>query len=459
MDSRKPITTDRSISSHKAESKEYLVSVRGRPKLYLMVRPNETKSWIFRYKSPINGKPQRISLGTYPAISFARACEIWQDYENMLSQQLDPKMQREAEKRSQQESERRKSEFGYYADLYFDSIRFTLKPNTLGRKRNAINLLCESLGERHIDDITPPQMLEVLLDIQQRFPQRNGRPSEKAERCAAIASDIFTYALARGHCRSNPALLIKSQLARPAYGHRPALIKPAEFGKLLQDIATLEHRVDRNTYSSLQLLPMLMVRNGDLRRMRWKDIDFDECKWRFQPLKGEGKEHMVREIIVPLPRQAIQILKLQYEINGHTDLVFFSETARRHHIISENTANDRLKDLGYQDRHCVHGFRASAKTMLQEQLKYPAVLVEMGLGHITKDQNGSAYGRFDFLEDRIEMMQTWADYLDALRLGEDVTRFKNRLQTPATNPDAIRLAEQLIKQLGKDQIKALLDKL
>ncbi|WP_227675466.1 tyrosine-type recombinase/integrase [Psychrobacter submarinus] len=114
---------------------------------------------------------------------------------------------------------------------------------------------------------------------------------------------------------------------------------------------------------------------------------------------------MVKDMVVPLPLQAIAILREQQKINGHTEYVFFSETAKKHQIISENTANKRLKDLGYQNIHCAHGFRATAKTLLQEQLKYPLVLVEMALGHTTKDTNGSAYGRFEYIDDRSDMLK------------------------------------------------------
>ncbi len=454
MEKRKPITSDRSISSHKAEAKEYLVPVKGRPKLYLMVRPNETKSWLFRYTSPNTGKSQRISFGIYPSITLARAHDIWQEYQDLLSKNIDPRDNRKAVKQALLENDDRT--FGRFADEYFDTLKTILKPNTLQRKLNCLKLLKDSFAETPIDEITPPHILSMLIDVQNQFVKPDGKPTEKAERCASIASDIFNYAIARGHCQINPALSIKSQLIKPQYGHRPAIVKPDAFAKLLKDIESLAKNVDSNTISSLKLLPMLFVRNGDLRQMRWVDVDLKEAKWRFQPLKGEGKDHMVQDMIVPLPSQAIEILQNQFKLNGHSEFVFYSPSAKKHGIISDNTANKHLKELGYQDIHCVHGFRASAKTMLQEQLKYPAVLVEMALGHVTKDQNGSAYGRFEFLDDRTEMMQTWADYLDALRNGADVTRFKNRSLANFNTSSPEELMKLMIKQLGKDKILELI---
>jgi integrase len=163
---------------------------------------------------------------------------------------------------------------------------------------------------------------------------------------------------------------------------------------------------------------------------------------------------MVKDMVVPLPDQAVAILREQQKINGHTEYVFFSQTAKKHQIISENTANKRLKDLGYQNIHCAHGFRATAKTLLQEQLKYPLVLVEMALGHTTKDPNGSAYGRFEYIDDRSDMMQKWADYLDALREERDTAEFRYDAETKT---DPMVQLQALIDHLGEDKVRELLN--
>ena len=449
MEARKPISSDRSISSHKANDKEYLVSVKNYPMLYLMVRPNGTKSWVYRYLSPTHSKNKRISLGVYPNVSFARACEIWRDYEELLSRNIDPKDHREALKNSI--VSKTKNSFNHFAWEYFDSLDQTQKGNTLIRKKGRLELICSYIGNDPISDIDSPRMLEVLLDIQAKSLNKDDKPTDKAERCAGIASEVFVYAGARGFCSSNPAALIKSQLAKSSYGHRPAITKPKELAKLLRDIETIEG--DLNTINSLRLLALLFVRNGDLRRMRWADVDLDAGRWRLKPLKGQGKVTMVKDMVVPLPDQAVAILNEQQKINGHTEYVFFSQTAKKHQIISENTANKRLKDLGYQSIHCAHGFRATAKTLLQEQLKYPLVLVEMALGHTTKDPNGTAYGRFEYIDDRSDMMQKWADYLDALREGEDTAEFRADAQTKA---DSTTQLQALIEQLGEDKVLELL---
>ena len=447
---RKAISSDRSISSHKPEDKKYFVAVKNHPKLFLMVRPTETKSWMYRYYPPSNPSQSIVSIGIYPSISYARACEVWREYEDLLSKDIDPKVQREEIKKSL--ISKTKNSFNHFAWEYFEGLEHTQKGNTLIRKKGRLELICSYIGNEPISEIGSPRMLEVLLDIQANSLNKAGKPTDKAERCAGIASDVFVYAGARGFCSSNPAALIKSQLAKSSYGHRPAITNPKDLGKLLRAVETIEG--DPNTINSLRLLALLFVRNGDLRRMRWADVDLETGRWQLKPLKGQGKVNMVKDMVVPLPNQAVSILREQHKINGHTEYVFFSQTAKKHQIISENTANKRLKDLGYQNIHCAHGFRATAKTILQEQLKYPLVLVEMALGHTTKDPNGSAYGRFEYIDDRADMMQKWADYLDALREGKDTAEFRADAQTKG---DSTAQLQALIDQLGEDKVRELLE--
>ena len=446
---RKAISSDRSISSHKPEDKKYFVPVKNHPKLFLMVRPTETKSWMYRYYPPSNPKQSIISIGIYPNISYARACEVWREYEDLLSKGIDPKLHREEIKKII--ISKTKNSFNHFAWEYFDSLDKTQKSNTLIRKKGRLELICSYIGNEPISEISSPRMLEIFLVIQAKTLNKDGKPTDKAERCAGIASDVFVYAGARGFCSSNPAALIKSQLAKSSYGHRPAITKPKELAKLLRDIETIEG--DPNTINSLRLLALLFVRNGDLRRMRWADLDLQAGRWQLKPLKGQGKVNMVKDMVVPLPLQAVAILHEQKKINGHTEYVFFSQTAKKHQIISDATANKRLKDLGYKDIHCAHGFRATAKTILQEQLKYPLVLVEMALGHTTKDPNGTAYGRFEYIDDRSNMMQKWADYLDALREGRDTAEFRADAQNKS---DSTTHLQALIDQLGEDKVLELL---
>ena len=159
---RKAISSDRSISSHKADDKEDLISVKNHPMLYLMVRPNGTKSWVYRYLSPTHSKNKRISLGVYPNVSFARACEIWRDYEELLSRSIDPKNY--CEELNKSIINKTKNSFNHFTWEYFNSLEQTQKGNTLIREKGRLELICSYIGNEPISEIGSPRMLEVLLD-------------------------------------------------------------------------------------------------------------------------------------------------------------------------------------------------------------------------------------------------------------------------------------------------------
>ena len=177
-----------------------------------MVRPTETKSWMYRYYPPSNPKQSIISIGIYPSISYARACEVWREYEDLLSKGIDPKINCEEIKK--RIISKTNNYFRHFAWKYFDNLDQTQKSNTLIRKKGRLELICSYIGDEPISEIDSPRMLEVLLDIQANSLNKDGKPTDKAERCAGIASDVFIYAGARGFCSSNPADLIKSQLAK-----------------------------------------------------------------------------------------------------------------------------------------------------------------------------------------------------------------------------------------------------
>jgi integrase len=167
---------------------------------------------------------------------------------------------------------------------------------------------------------------------------------------------------------------------------------------------------------------LTFVRPLELRTALWADIDFEAAEWIYTPSKTRKQTQVSH--IVSLSRQALEILKELHDHNGHTPNVFYSSRAIKHGIMSENTINDALKSMGYKDEMCAHGFRALAKTTLMERLKMPAEYTELQLAHRVKDIHGTAYNRTKFLDERVLMMQAWADYLDELR---------NNLPDPSSN--------------------------
>ncbi len=412
------IKSNRSIQSIVAPAKgEILCKVAGNPRLFLRVNASGAKLWLYRYTHPILKTKHKLSLGNYPSVTLAQATATRSEYEQLLQQGIDPKAYREQQLKDEHNS--LVSTFEKIAWQHFEQLKNKQKANTLKRKQGRYELLCSYLGDTPIGDIEPVQMLEVLKDIQANSLKDDGTPTDKASRCAVIASDIFNHAIIHGYATNDPARLVKSMLHSYRYKNRPSITTPSEFGQLMRDIETLKGSVHDSVLNSIKLLALLFIRNGDLRRLKWCDVNLQTTQIHLQPMKGQGasKLRMVKDMIVPLPLQAVQILKEQYQITGHTDYVFYSDTATKHSILNENAANNAIKSLGYQGRHCAHGFRASARTMLRHKLKHNLDVIEQALGHVTRDPNGTAYDRWEFVEERAVMMQEWADYIDDLRAG------------------------------------------
>ena len=205
----KIISSVASIKSYSFTNKEFHVKVKNTPKLFLRYRQN-SQTWIHRYQHPITKKRQKISYGTYPTTSLATAKQMWKQTEELLVQGIDPLEKREEDK--QQAIKQEQNTFEHFAWMHFDTIQKRQKPNTIKRKKARYQLLCDYIGSSPIDSITAPQMLQVLQDIQKNSLNPDGQPTDKAERCAGIASEIFIFALTRGHCTYDPASMIKSQL-------------------------------------------------------------------------------------------------------------------------------------------------------------------------------------------------------------------------------------------------------
>lgn len=404
---RSPIKSDRTIKACKPEAKEYLVKVANYPKLSLMVRPNGTKSWIYRYNHPDSHKQKKMSFGTYPSTSLERVREIWRINEDLLKQQIDPKTHRDEQAQIVKEQQ-----CNTFADISrewqaWQADYHKISKSTQNSNERYLSYARNAFGDKPITAITPPMILNVC-----KVWEAQGK-HETANRIKLKCSQVFGYACSLGKCQYDPTTLLKGALVAPKPKHHPSIIEPEAFGQLLKDLDSLNTGI--NIIHSLKLLALLFPRNGDLRNAKWCDFDLSKAMWSLKPQKGSSREDMMTEIILPLPTQAIEILKEQYKLTGHTDLVFFSSRAKKERVISENTAGQALNKGGYKGVHCPHGFRASAKTMLMERLNYNDALTELQLGHKVRDIHGTAYNRTAFFDKRAEMAQSWADYLDKLR--------------------------------------------
>ncbi len=252
------------------------------------------------------------------------------------------------------------------------------------------------IGRLPIASVTTATLYELLLPIANRLP-------ETAQRIKIILSAIMRYAVARQLAERDVTAELRGQLPTVKQVHYPAPTDPAEIGAILR--ALWSYDGTPQVTAALRLLSYLFVRNGELRSMRWKDVDFEQRLWSFTASKTDAPH------IVPLPRQAIELLQT---LPRYSEFVFPSpRTLKR--PLSEAALNAAYHALGLSGRIVPHSWRAIARTVLQEVLKYPPHVIELQLAHTVREPLGRAYNRTEFLEERREMMQHYADWLDQQR--------------------------------------------
>ena len=393
--------TETQIKSFKPDDKDYK-KADGKG-LSLVITVTGSKRWLYSYR--YNGKPKSLSLGIYPEISLKTAREKLDEARKLLASGVDPSAQRKAAKLAQTGEvinsfkaitlewlAIKKEE---WVPSHFSKIDARMKNDVL-----------PWLGPMPITEIKAPDILSVLKRIQSR------NAIETAHRARETIGQIFRYAIASGRAEYNPAPNLIGALKKPKPKHMAAIIEPLEVGALLRQI---------NGYTgtftvrcALQLAPLLFVRPGEMRQAEWKDINFETAEWRFNASKTYQAH------IVPLSRQAIEILKEIQPYSGHGKYVFPSPRTDERPM-SSNAVLSAFRRMGIDKEDMSgHGFRATAKTLLLERLKYQESMVDLQLAHRVKDPNGGAYHRAKFLDDRKIMMQHWADYLDNLHEGRDV---------------------------------------
>jgi integrase len=399
--------------------------------LYLLLFVNGgSHAWRLDYS--IGRRRKTLSLGTYPETGLALARRKAEDARKLISEGVDPSETRKAERTKQSveiEAERRANEglpplgsFEAVAREWHEARREEWSAS-YGEKiiaRLEVDVF-PHIGRRPIGAVTPPELLAVLRKIEARGV------IETAHRARENCSQIFRFAVATGRAERDAAHDLKDALRRPKVQHFPAITKPARLAEMLRAIDG--YAGTHVVRTALQLVPMLMLRPGELRFAEWVEIDLDESTWtipahrmkRERAAKRDGPPHFV-----PLARQAVKLLRELHPLTSAGRWVFRGE---RHHDrpMSENTVNAALRAMGFPREEVTgHGFRATARTMLAERLDVDEAVIEAQLAHSVRDNLGRAYNRTEFLEQRRAMMQTWADYLDRLTKGADVVSLRDR---------------------------------
>jgi len=399
--------TDKAIRALKPKEKPYKVA--DGLGLHLRVQPNGVLLWRFKYR--LAGKEQLVALGKYPEVSLALARERRDSLRKTLSTGIDPASQRRAMKVAHANAAA--NSFEVVAQEWFErnAPRWVPKHSVKIKERLKRDVY-PFIGSRPISDISPSDVLGVLRRIEGRGAV------ETAHRALGNISMVFRYAVATERVTSDPCRDLRGALAPKVTRHFSAITDPKQIPALLARIdgygGTLIVRF------ALRLAPLLFVRPGELRSARWADIDLEAGEWRFVASKTKQPH------IVPLASQAIAILRELHPLTGHHEFVFPGARSPRRPM-SENTVNVALRTLGIpKEQMTGHGFRAMARTVLEENLKFAAHLIEAQLAHAVRDANGRAYNRTTHLEERKKMMQEWADYLDALR-SPKVVAFDGRV--------------------------------
>jgi integrase len=270
------------------------------------------------------------------------------------------------------------------------------------------------LGDKPIQDIQAAELFLVLERIQ------STGAIETAHRAMQVVSQIFRYSVSKGKVESDITLSLKGQLKTPVGKNFAAITKPHELRPLL--LAIDDYKGGFAVKCALQLAPLLFVRPGELRLMKWQDIDFKTAEWRYTITKTKT-EHLV-----PLSKQAIEILNSIRPFTGHGNFVLPSpKTPNGSRCLSDMALLTALRRMGFEKHETtVHGFRATARTLLAEVLHFNPAYIEHQLGHTVPDANGTAYNRTKFLKERKVMMQQWSDYLDSLKTGAEIIPFQRQ---------------------------------
>jgi integrase len=377
--------------------------------LCIEVSPNATKNWRYRYR--YTGKATMLAMGTYPGVTLLEARRKRDAARALLKAGSNPVAYVRAQRAAV--VNRAANSFGAIAAEWFEQNAHRLTPGTLKRDRRIVERhLAPLLGDTPVEELQAADLLAALKRI-----QASGA-LETAHRARSMASKMIRYAIATGRATRNPAADLIGALPSPNKEHFASITEPKQVGELLRAIHGYSGQPA--TAAALKLAPLLFVRPGELRSARWADIDLDAAEWRYTATKTKTPH------IVPLSTQATSILRELHPLSGRNEFVFPGARSVRRPL-SENTINAALRRLGYSgDMMTGHGFRAMARTILDEQLGFRQDYIEHQLAHAVRDPNGRAYNRTAHLAERRKMMQSWADYLDSIRKGGNVVPIAKR---------------------------------
>lgn len=386
------------VNNAKPKGKQYKISDGGG--LYLLVTPSGGKLWRLKYR--FQGREKKLALGAFPEVSLAAARHKRDEAKKLLAEDIDPGI---ARKKKKEQEIQQQTTFQQVAEEWHQRFQAKWAPKTAKAIWRMLERdVLEEFGGLPIGDIDPPMVLKMLRRIEARGANYT------AHRVKGICSQIFCYGVSTGRINQDPSASLKGALAPIKTTHRAATTDPKELAPLLRMLDS--YTGSKIVQCALSMLPFVFVRPGELRTMLWEDVDLEKGEWSYLVNKTKTR-HMV-----PLARQAIAILKEMIPISGDSPYVFPSARTNTRPM-SNMAMNAAMRRMGIDTKTEItsHGFRAVARTLLDEELGYRPDYIEHQLAHSVRDPLGRAYNRTSHLAERRKMMQAWADYVDKLKAG------------------------------------------
>jgi integrase len=388
------------IACKNAEPKDRPYKVTDGGGVYLYVMPTGSKYWHYKYHYA--GKEKRLALGVYPDVTLQMAREKRLKARRLLDEGIDPGMEKKRVRR-QQELDAHNT-FKVIAEEWIEHNLGTWSKNHAGTVRHRLKTdLYPKLGNMPMKDINAPMLLPVLRAIEKRGAH------EIARRALQYLGQIFRFAVVTGRCERDITPDMKGALKPFKRGHYAAM-EMNELPEFLEVLNGNKARLFPQTQIAVRLLMLTFVRTSELIKATWDEFDLNEKMWVIPAERMKmGRPHMV-----PLSDQAIELLRELKTLNPPNRIhIFPSRNTPRNHM-SNNTILTALARMGYRGTHTGHGFRALAMSTIKEKLKYRHEVVDRQLAHAPKNQIDKAYDRAKYMDERIIMMQEWADYLDKL---------------------------------------------
>ena len=384
--------------------------------MYLQVSPAGSKRWFLKYR--VGGKEKQLALGSYPDVSLKSARLARDAAKLQKSEGTDPVQARKLNKLKA--SRNSGDTFKAIALEWFSKQAPQWSESHVARMLRQLERdLFPWIGERPIEQIHAMELLAALHKVEERGAL------ETADRALMLARQVWEYWLpTAGVEQRNITEGLKARLTPYRSKSFAAIVEPKRFGDLMRAIQS--YKGGPIVRTALQLAPLLYQRPANLRMMEWAELDLEAALWtipsmkmkRTKEEKENGEDHAV-----PLPVQALTLLRNLHPLTGHGVYVFPGERSYDRPI-SDNSVRSALYALGFGKEQTWHGFRASARTMLVDELNLDPLAIEANLAHAVKDSNGRSYNRTQYLKQRADMVQQWADYLDKLARGADLIEFK-----------------------------------